>query len=63
MVKTHRLRKTETGMSVQEFHDYWRTKHGPLVKSVPGCRKYIRKYLQCHTIRRPTNATPRRLMG
>jgi len=42
MVKLIVCVKRKPGMSVQEFHDYWRTKHGPLVKSVPGCRKYIR---------------------
>lgn len=50
MVKLIVCVKRKPGMSVQEFHDYWRTQHGPLVKRVPGCRKYIRKQAQCHTI-------------
>ncbi len=50
MVKLIVCAKRKPGMGVQEFHDYWRNMHGPQVRSVPGCRKYIRKYVQCHTI-------------
>ena len=38
----------KAGMAHEEFADYWRNKHGPLVKSVPEFTRYIRKYIQCH---------------
>jgi len=37
-------------MGVEEFHEYWRKNHGVLVKSIPGFRQYIRRYVQSHTI-------------
>lgn len=36
------------GMSHEEFADYWRNKHGPLVKSVTEFTRHVRKYVQCH---------------
>jgi len=38
----------KAGMSHEEFADYWRNTHGPLVKSVPEFTRHIRKYVQCH---------------
>ena len=37
-------------MSHEEYLDYWRNRHGPLVASVPEFSRYIRKYVQCHPI-------------
>lgn len=49
MVKLVVCVKRKPGMGVEEFHDYWRAHHGNLVKSIPGLRQYIRKYVQSHT--------------
>ena len=43
MVKLVVCVKRKPGMAVEEFHDYWRTQHGSLVKGIPGLRRYIRK--------------------
>ncbi len=50
MVKLIVCAKRKPGMGVKEFHDYWRNVHGPLIKGIPAFRKYIRKYIQCHTL-------------
>lgn len=39
-------------MSAGEFHKYWRTKHAGLVRDNPATSKYVRKYVQSHTIPR-----------
>ena len=37
-------------MSVEEFHEHWRTDHARLVRENPATLKYVRKYIQCHTM-------------
>ena len=37
-------------MSVEEFQAHWRNRHAELVKSSPATQKYVRKYVQCHTL-------------
>lgn len=37
-------------MSAGEFHAHWRTRHAELVRNSPATAKYIRKYVQCHTM-------------
>jgi uncharacterized protein (TIGR02118 family) len=37
-------------MSVEAFQDHWRTHHAELVRNSPATAKYIRKYVQCHTM-------------
>lgn len=37
-------------MSGDEFHRYWKDVHGPLVNGVPDFMRYVRKYVQSHTI-------------
>jgi uncharacterized protein (TIGR02118 family) len=46
MVKTITFIKRKPGMSVDDFGEYWRTKHAPIVTKLPGLRRYV----QCHTI-------------
>ena len=46
MVKTITFIKRKPGMSVEEFGNYWRNKHAPIVLKLPGLRRYV----QCHTI-------------
>lgn len=38
------------GISVQAFHEHWRGPHARLVIACPASRRYIRRYIQCHTI-------------
>ena len=42
--------KRNAAMSPQQFHEYWRTEHAHKVKSIPACAKYIRRYVQAHTV-------------
>jgi uncharacterized protein (TIGR02118 family) len=59
MIKVSVLLKRRPGMSVAEFHHYWRRAvHGPLLLSVPELMRYIRKYVQCHTIPETFSGTP-----
>lgn len=50
MVKLVVCVKRNPRMELQEFHQYWRKQHGDLIKSIPASSKYIRKYVQSHTI-------------
>jgi uncharacterized protein (TIGR02118 family) len=42
--------KRNAAMSPTEFHEYWRTQHAQKVRSIPACGKYIRRYIQAHTL-------------
>jgi uncharacterized protein (TIGR02118 family) len=46
MVKTITFIKRKSGMNLDEFGQYWRTRHAPIVLRLPGLRHYV----QCHTI-------------
>jgi uncharacterized protein (TIGR02118 family) len=37
-------------MSPAQFHEYWRTEHARKVRSIPACARYIRRYVQAHTL-------------
>ena len=37
-------------MSAGDFQEHWRTRHAELVRNSPATAKYIRKYVQCHTM-------------
>jgi len=50
MIKLMVAVKRRADMSPEEFHDYWRTTHAELVRSIPAARRYIRRYVQSHTI-------------
>jgi uncharacterized protein (TIGR02118 family) len=43
------IRRRE-GMSVADFQDHWRNRHAALIKASPASKKYMRKYVQCHTL-------------
>lgn len=47
MVKAIYFLKRKPGMGLDEFGEYWRTRHAEAVRKVPGLRRYV----QCHTIR------------
>jgi len=36
-------------MTVKDFQGYWRNNHACLVRENPATKRYIRKYVQCHT--------------
>ena len=37
-------------MSVDDFQTHWRTRHAKLVRENAATARYIRKYVQCHTM-------------
>ena len=49
MIKLIVAIKRKPGMSQEAFLQHWRTNHAELVSTNPASRKYIRKYVQCHT--------------
>jgi uncharacterized protein (TIGR02118 family) len=58
MIKVSVLLKRKPGMSVEEFHRYWKDVHAPLLLSVPELTPYIRKYVQCHAVAETFSGTP-----
>ena len=46
MVKAIYLIRRKPGMSVEDFHRYWREVHGAIAARIPGMRRYV----QCHAI-------------
>ena len=38
------------GMSPEAFHTHWRTQHARLVASSNAAKRYIRRYIQAHTV-------------
>lgn len=50
MIKLIVVVKRNVAMSPAQFHDYWRTEHARKVSSIPACAKYIRRYVQAHTL-------------
>lgn len=50
MIKLIVAIKKKEGMSHEAFQQHWRTTHADLVRSSSASRKYIRKYIQCHTV-------------
>jgi uncharacterized protein (TIGR02118 family) len=37
-------------MSAKDFQTHWRTRHAKLVTSNPATARYVKKYVQCHTM-------------
>ena len=50
MVKLIVVIKRNAAMSPMQFHEYWRSQHAGKVRSIPACAKYIRRYVQAHTL-------------
>jgi uncharacterized protein (TIGR02118 family) len=46
MIKLMGMIKRKEGMSVEDFHAYWRDVHAPMIAGSPGLRQYI----QNHTV-------------
>jgi len=50
MIKLIVAIKKNPDFSVADFQSHWRNQHATLVKSNPASQRYIRKYIQCHTL-------------
>lgn len=50
MIKLIVAIKRNPDMTPAEFHDYWRTEHARKVRSLPACARYVRRYVQAHTL-------------
>jgi uncharacterized protein (TIGR02118 family) len=50
MIKLIVAVKRRPELSAGEFHKHWRIDHARLVKNNPATLKYVRKYVQCHTM-------------
>jgi len=46
MVKVITFIKRKAGMPVEEFQDYWRSRHPAVVTRLPG----VHRYVQSHTL-------------
>lgn len=46
MIKVIYLIRRKPGMSVEDFHRYWREVHGAIAARIPGLRGYV----QCHAL-------------
>ncbi|MGH7966785.1 MAG: EthD domain-containing protein [Candidatus Binatia bacterium] len=58
MVKLVGCLRRKPNMDAAEFQRYWKEVHGPLVKSVPEFFRYVRKYVQGHTLNDPVPGFP-----
>ncbi len=58
MVKFVACARRKAGMTTAEFQDYWKNRHGPLVRSVPEFWGYVRRYVQGHTLSDPVPGFP-----
>lgn len=50
MIKLIVVIKRNADMSAAEFHRYWRQEHSTKVRSLAATAKYIRRYVQAHTL-------------
>ena len=50
MIKLIVAVKRNPAMSPAEFHSYWRTAHADKVRSLEATRRYVRRYVQAHTL-------------
>jgi uncharacterized protein (TIGR02118 family) len=50
MVKLIVAIRRKRGLSQKEFHEHWGTQHASLVRACAASKRYLRKYVQCHTL-------------
>lgn len=50
MIKLIVAIRRNPAMTPDEFHAYWRTEHARKVRALPACARYVRRYVQAHTI-------------
>jgi uncharacterized protein (TIGR02118 family) len=54
--------RRKPGMSLEEFQQYWRERHGPLVAGFASDLRILR-YVQTHTLETPANEAAQRARG
>jgi uncharacterized protein (TIGR02118 family) len=42
--------KRNSSMTPTEFHRYWRVDHAAKVRALPATKRYVRRYVQAHTL-------------
>ncbi len=62
MIRLVFVLRRQPHLSLDEFHNYWKNKHGPLVASFADDLKILR-YVQTHTIEDPANAAAQKARG
>ena len=50
MIKLIVAVRKRADMTVEAFQKHWREQHAELVRNCPATAKYVRKYVQCHTL-------------
>lgn len=50
MIKLIVAVKRNPAMSAADFHAYWRTEHATKVRALDATRRYVRRYVQAHTM-------------
>lgn len=50
MIKLIVVVKRNAAMTPAEFHRYWRTEHARKVNSIAATARYVRRYVQAHTL-------------
>ena len=58
MVKLIFCMKRKPGMTSEEFHRYGKELHASLATAVPEFMRYVRKYVQSHTLDGPVPGLP-----
>lgn len=62
MIRLVFVLRRKSGLSLQEFHEYWKNTHGPLVASFANDLNILR-YVQTHTLEDPANAAAQQARG
>jgi uncharacterized protein (TIGR02118 family) len=42
--------KRNPALSVEEFHQHWRTRHADLIRNNPAAQRYVKRYEQNHRL-------------
>ena len=50
MVKLIVAVRKRPDLSIEAFQRHWREEHARRVRECPATRKYVRRYVQCHTL-------------
>lgn len=50
MVKLMVIIRRRGDLTPEQFRRHWREVHGPLVRDNPATKRFVRRYVQCHTL-------------